>query len=101
MPKIVLNTQEVETLEVVINDQTYGIPLGSSLSTKELEKLGDVKKMRAYIEGYLWPGALDELQVRLVKQIIDAWSEETAKATGIPLGKQFASRNSRKRTARR
>ena len=101
MPKIVLNTQEVEVLEVVINETTYKIPLGSSLSTKELEKLGDIKKMRAYIEGYLWPGALDELQVRLVKQIIDAWSEETAKATGLSLGKYTASRHSRKSTARR
>ena len=101
MPKLILNEKEVHTLDVVIGEKTYGIPLGSSLNQKQLEKLGDVKEMRAYIEGYLWPGALDELQIYQVKQIIDAWSEETAKETGIPLGKTSASRNSRKRTARR
>ena len=100
MPKIVLNTNEVEVLEVVINDKTYSIPLGSSMSTKELEKL-DEKKTRAFIESHLWPGALDELQVRLVKQLCDAWSEETAKACGLTLGKYPASRRSQKRTARR
>ena len=100
MPKIILNTQEVEVLEVVINDQTYSIPLGSSLSTKELQEL-DEKKTREFIESHLWPGALDELQVRLVKQLCDAWSEETAKACGFTLGKLQASRHSRKSTARR
>lgn len=101
MPKLILNDKEVHTLDVVIDDKTYAIPLGSSLSQAELEKLSDIKKMRAFIESHLWPGALDELQVRLVKQIIDAWSEETAKETGISLGKRSASRNSRKSTARR
>ena len=101
MPKIILNDNEVHTLDVVISEKTYSIPLGSSLSQKELEKLGNIKAMRAFIESYLWPGALDELQVRLVKQIIDAWSEDNAKETGISLGKQLASRNSRKNTARR
>lgn len=100
MPKIVLNTQEVEVLEVVIDGKTYSIPLGSSMSTKELQELDD-KKTRDFIESHLWPGALEELQVRLVKQICDAWSEETAKACGLTLGKLPASRNSRKRTARR
>ena len=100
MPKIVLNTQEVEVLEVVINDKTYNIPLGSSMSTKELQEL-DENKTRQFIESHLWPGALEELQVRLVKQLCDAWSEETAKACGFTLGKLQASRHSRKRTARR
>lgn len=101
MPKLNLNEKEVHTLDVVISEKTYSIPLGSSLTQKELEKLDDVKAMRAFIEANLWPGALDELPIFQVKQIIDTWSEETAKDTGIPLGKISASRNSRKRTARR
>lgn len=100
MPKLVLNTQEVETLEVIIDDKVYNIPLGSSMSQKELAKM-DEKKIRDFIESHLWPGALDELQVRLVKQLCDAWGEETAKACGVTLGNLQASRNSRKNTARR
>ena len=99
MAKLILNPQEVECLEVVIGDKTYNIPLGSSLSTKELAKMDD-KATRAMIESYLWPDALEELPIGMAKKLIDAWSEETAKACGVSLGKLQASRYLRKSTAR-
>lgn len=100
MAKLVLNPNEVETLEVVIGDKSYNIPLGSNLSTKELKDMTD-DKMREFIESHLWPNALEELPVSMVKKLVDAWSEETAKACGMPLGKLQHSRNSRKHTAKR
>lgn len=100
MAKLVLNPQEVECLEVVIGEKSYNIPLGSSLSTKELEKMDDAE-MRIFLESHLWDGALEELPVGMVKKLTDAWAEETAKACGVSLGKLQGSRNSRKHTAKR
>lgn len=100
MAKLVLDSKRVECLEVVIDDKSYNIPLGSTLSTKELKNMDD-DKMYQFIESHLWEGALEELPIGMVKQLVDAWIEETAKAAGIPLGKLSASRTSSKPTARR
>lgn len=100
MAKLVLDSKRVECLEVVIDDKSYNIPLGSTLSTKELKNMDD-DAMYDFIESHLWEGALEDLPVGMVKQLVDAWSEETAKAAGISLGKSSASRTSSKNTARR
>lgn len=100
MPKIVLDTKTVECLEVVIGDKSYNIPLGSTMSIKELEGMNEAK-MYDFIESHLWEGALKEIPVGQVKQLIDAWSVETQKACGLTMGKSRALRNSRKNTARR
>lgn len=100
MAKLVLDSKRVECLEVVIDDKSYNIPLGSTLSTKELKNMDD-DAMYDFIESHLWEGALEDLPVGMVKQLVDAWSEETAKAAGISLGKLSASRTSSKNTARR
>lgn len=100
MAKLVLDSKRVECLEVVIDDKSYNIPLGSTLNTKQLKDLDD-DALYKFIESHLWDGALEELPVGMVKQLIEAWSEETQKAAGISLGKSSASRISSKNTARR
>lgn len=100
MAKLVLDSKRVECLEVVIDGKSYNIPLGSTMSTKELKELDD-DKMFEFLESHLWKGALEELPIGMVKQLIDAWSKETQKAAGLSLGKSSASRISSKNTARR
>lgn len=100
MAQLVLDSKRVECLEVVLDGKSYNIPLGSTLSTKQLRDLDD-DKLYKFIESHLWEGALEELPIGMVKQLIDAWSEETQKAAGISMGKSSASRSSSKSIARR
>lgn len=100
MAKLVLDSKRIECLEVVIDGKSYNVPLGSTLSTKELKGM-DEDAMYKYIESHLWEGALEELPVGMVKQMMDAWIKETQKAAGLSLGKSSASRISLKNTARR
>lgn len=100
MAKLVLDSKRIECLEVIIDDKSYNVPLGSTLSTKELKGM-DESEMYKFIESHLWEGALEELPVGMVKQLMDAWIKETQKAAGLSLGKSSASRISSKNTARR
>lgn len=100
MAKLVLDSKRIECLEVVIDGKSYNVPLGSTLSTKELKGM-DEEAMYTFIESHLWEGALEELPVGMVKQMMDAWIKETQKAAGLSLGKSSASRISSKNTARR
>lgn len=100
MSKLVFDPKRIECLEVVIEEKSYNIPLGSTLSTKQLKAM-DEEALRDFVESHLWEGAFEELPVGFVKQIIDAWSEETQKACGLSVGKSSASRSSSKSTARR
>lgn len=100
MAKLVLDSKRIECLEVIIDDKSYNVPLGSTLSTKELKEMDD-EKMYKFIESHLWEGALEELPVGMVKQLMDAWIKETQKAAGLSLGKSSASRISSKNIARR
>ena len=101
MPKLTLNTKEVEVLEVEIGENIYKIPLGTELTRKELAALSDQAKVMGYFEKYLGKSVMDKLKFGEISQIIHAWNSATEEASGLKVGESSASRNSRRNTARR
>ena len=101
MPKLVLDKKEVEVLEVEIEGKTYNIPLGTELTRKQLTEMADEDKTMAFFEKYLGKNLMDRLKYGEISQIVHAWNDATEEASGLKMGESYASRNSRKNTARR
>jgi len=81
-----LERNMTEVLEVEIEGKFYNIPLGTSLKRKELAGMKKEENVIKFFETYLGKELMDDLTVGELKQIINAWSEATQKASGVSLG---------------
>lgn len=87
MPEITLTPKKkVECLTVNIGEKTFNIPLGNSLKFKQLKKLNNTDAVIAFFTEYLGDEVMDDLTAGDLKQIIEAWSDATEKASGKKLG---------------
>ncbi len=81
-----LERNKREVLEVEIEGKIYKIPLGTELKRKELAGMKKEENVMKFFEKYLGKELMDDLTVGELKQIINAWSEATQKASGVSLG---------------
>ena len=86
MAKINLNNKPIEVLDIEIGDKTYKIPLGSSLPLKKAKAIKDEESVMEFLREYMPEAVVDNLTIAQLAQIMNAWSEETKKASGISLG---------------
>ena len=86
MAKISLNNKPIEVLDIEIGDKTYKIPLGSSLPLKKAKAIKDEESVMEFLREYMPEAVVDNLTIAQLAQIMNAWSEETKKASGISLG---------------
>lgn len=86
MAKINLNNKLIDVLEIDIGDKTYKIPLGSSLPLKKAKTIKDEESVMEFLREYMPEKVVDNLTIAQLAQIMNAWSEETKKASGISLG---------------
>ena len=86
MAKINLNNKPIDVLDIEIGDKTYKIPLGSSLPLKKAKSIKDEDTVMEFLRDYMPDEVVDNLTIAQLAQIMNAWSEETKKASGISLG---------------
>ena len=86
MAKISLNDKPIEVLDIEIGDKTYKIPLGSSLPLKKAKAIKDEESVMEFLHDFMPEDVVDNLTIGQLAQIMNAWSEETKKASGISLG---------------
>ena len=86
MAKIVVDNNVTEVLEVVIGDKTYNVPLGSSLSYKELKELDTNEKMLAFFIKHIPEDVFETLSFGNIAAIMNEWRKATEQASGISLG---------------
>ena len=86
MAKINLNNKPIEVLDIEIGDKTYKIPLGSSLPLKKAKAIKDEESVMEFLREYMPEKVVENLTIAQLAQIMNAWSEETKKASGISLG---------------
>lgn len=86
MAKINLNNKPIDVLEIEIGDKTYKIPLGSSLPLKKAKSIKDEESVMEFLRDYMPEKVVDNLTIAQLAQIMNAWSEETKRASGISLG---------------
>lgn len=81
-----LNDNTIEVLEVVIEEETYKVPLGGSLPYKTLKNLKTEDDIIKIFTQYIPEDIFLGLPLKSVNQIILAWKNETEKANGKKLG---------------
>ena len=95
MPKELNLNGNVEVLVVNIGDKTFKIPLATSLpykKAKELVKLAKADEESAldgfleFFSQYIPSEVLDELTMKDLTALAKAWSGQTEKEGGQPLG---------------
>lgn len=86
MAKIVVDNNVKEVLEVVIGENTYNIPLGSSLSWKEIKELDTQEKMLTFFTQYIPEDVFESLSLGNITAIMNEWRKATEQASGVSLG---------------
>lgn len=82
-----LDTKEIEVLEVKLGNKTYTVPLGSSLTQKELKGLNKNENAEKFFIKHLGKEVWESLTLVQTKALMEAWSEATEEAAGVSLGK--------------
>lgn len=81
-----------EVLKVNLGEDSFTIPLGSSLPVDEVLKLSQSKGadrlefMKTFLESYIPKEIYVRLTVGEMTQIFNAWSEATKEASGVMPG---------------
>lgn len=91
MAEFTLKPKEVETLRLNIGEGSYQVPLGGSLTRKEIAALDTREGTYEFLSKYIPVEVLDSLATVDYNQIVNVWVKETAKASGKTLGESRAS----------
>ena len=79
MAEFTLRRKPAETLKVVIEDKSYEVPLGGSLTPKEMSELDTPEGTRAFFCRHIPPDVTDTLTIDEWNALINAWRMETGK----------------------
>lgn len=78
--------KQIDTLEVRIGDDSYMIPLGTSMTVKEIKALRSNDDVFAFFGKYIPKKVLENLTLDNLTQILKAWNDETERVSGVSLG---------------
>ena len=83
MAKFVLDqTAPPKTIEIVIGDESYDIPLIGGLTFDEVREIETPEGTRALIERYIPEDILKPLTVDQYNSIVEAWKAESGIRSG-------------------
>lgn len=80
MPEFTLKRKPVKTLKINIDDKSYHVPLGGSLTPDEWVKLDTFEGTKAFLCRYLPEEITSGLTIDEWNAIIEAWKVETNKS---------------------
>lgn len=100
MPNELNLNNKIEVLRVTIGDNTYDVPLATSLPYSKVKSLlglmkkDETEQMDAFIEffkNYIDPDVIDNLPMSALNELAKSWSETSESDGGESLGKSLAS----------
>lgn len=88
MKEITLGSQPKETdfLRVNIGEESYEIPLGGRLTPRELANMDTPAKTLAFLEKHIPKKVVESLCLDDYNALVNAWSEASTGAAGVPVG---------------
>ena len=86
MAKFVLMPKQEKTLEVVVGDNSYYLPLRGSLPMKEVKTLGTPEGTYAFFKKQFPEDVFESLSYDNYNELVALWSKESDKASGMKLG---------------
>ena len=83
---LIKKREETEVLKATIGDNTYSIPLASSLPYVKLKAMRDNDKVIEFFKEYIPEEVFNSLLTDELMQLVKAWNDATLEATGALVG---------------
>lgn len=80
MPEFTLKRHITKTLKINVDDKSYKVPLGGSITPEEWAQLATPEGTRQFLCKYIPKEVTDTFTVDEWNAIINAWKAETAKS---------------------
>ena len=80
MPEFTLKRKHAKTLKINIDDKSYHVPLGGSLTPDEWVGLNTFEGTKDFLCRYIPEEVAKELTIDEWNAIIEAWKQETGKS---------------------
>lgn len=75
-----------EILTIEYKGKAYDIPLANAMKRKDLKKLKDEDSVEAMFAKYIPQNVLDDMSPDEYRQLAEAWTGESQRASGTDLG---------------
>lgn len=83
---IIKKKEQIEVLKATIEDETYSIPLASSLPYVKLKAMRTDDKVIAFFREYIPEEVFNELTTDEVMQLVKAWNDAIQAEQGVSVG---------------
>ena len=78
--------EQIEVLKATIGDETYSIPLASSVPYLILKNMRTDEKVIEFFKEYIPEDVFNGLLTDEIMQLVKAWNDATQAATGASVG---------------
>lgn len=86
MSEFILKRKQADTIKVTIDDRSFQIPLGNSITPKDWAEINTFAGTVSFFRRYIPEEVADTLVVDDWNAITDAWKAATSEATGKTAG---------------
>lgn len=86
MAKVILKKKQIEVLKATIGDETYSIPLASSVPYMVLKNMRTDEKVIEFFKEYIPEDVFNGLLPDEIMQLVKAWNDATQEAAGTSVG---------------
>ena len=86
MAEVILKQKQVEVLKATIGDETYSIPLATSVPYLILKNMRTDEKVIEFFKEYIPEDVFNGLLTDEIMQLVKAWNDATLEATGASVG---------------
>lgn len=83
---IIKKKEQIEVLKATIGDETYSIPLASSVPYLVLKNMRTEEKVIEFFKEYIPEDVFNGLLAGEIMQLVKAWNDATQEATGASVG---------------
>jgi len=83
---IIKKKEQIEVLKATIEDETYSIPLASSLPYVKLKAMRTDEKVIEFFKEHIPEEVFNELTTDEVMQLVKAWNDATQAEQGVSVG---------------
>lgn len=77
---------EIDVLKATIGDETYSIPLATSLPYVQLKKMRTDDKVIEFFKEYIPEDVFNSLLTDELMQLVKAWNDATQEVSGATVG---------------
>jgi len=86
MAEVILKRKKVEVLKATIGDETYSIPLATSVPYLILKNMRTDEKVIEFFKEYIPEDVFNGLLTDEIVQLVKAWKDATQEAAGASVG---------------